>query len=245
MDTPGLADRILGYLPLLAKGAGVTIGVSAFSIFLGFVVGALLLAASLRYGRAGVHLTPVQKFNGWAVSVYVSFFRGTPLLVQLLMLFYLPTAFGINLPPLPAAIIAMGLNSAAFQCEILRAGLSAVPNGQLDASLSFGLSRRDTFRFIQLPQITRAVWPAVISEAIDVLKSSAVISVIAVAELTRAGRQIVASNYRPLEVYLTMGAFYLVITGAIFVLGTWMGIWMLSDSKSNRRVRRSLASRRT
>ena len=243
MDTPGLAERILGYLPLLAKGAGVTVGVSAFSILLGFVLGALLLAASLRYGRAGVHLTPIQKFNGWAV--YVSFFRGTPLLVQLLMLFYLPTAFGINLPPLPAAIIAMGFNSAAFQCEILRAGLSAVPNGQLDASLSFGLSRRDTFRFIQLPQITRAVWPAVISEAIDVLKSSAVISVIAVAELTRAGRQIVASNFRPLEVYLTMGAFYLAITGAIFVLGTWMGIWMLSDSKANRRVRRSLASRRT
>jgi polar amino acid transport system permease protein len=142
--------------------------------------------------------------------------------VQLLMLFYLPSAYGIDLPPLLVAIAALGLNSAAFQCEILRAGLVAVPAGQIEAAASFGISPSRIFRHVQLPQLARAVWPAVVSEGIDVVKSSAIVSVISVADLARGGRQIVASNFRPLEVYLSVGACYLLMTGAVLLLGSWL-----------------------
>ncbi len=212
MTAAAFYERLLAYLPVLMNGAAMTLIVMAVAIVCGFILGACLLALTMR--------------DGWLARVlrlYISFFRGTPLLVQLLMLFYLPNAFGLDLPPLLVAILAMSLNSSAFQSEILRAGLAAVPKGQLEAASIFGLSPQQTFRYVQLPQVARAVWPAVVSEAIDVVKNSAIISVIAVPDLARAGRQIVAANYRALEVYLTVGVSYLLITGAIFIIGSWLG----------------------
>ena len=125
-DTPALIERLAGYAPQLANGAATTLGVSLLAIALGFLLGAALLGISLRPGLLGLR----QR----AVALYVSFFRGTPLLVQLLMLFYLPSSMGIDLPPPLAALLALGLNSAAFQCEILRAGLAAIPHGQIEAA---------------------------------------------------------------------------------------------------------------
>ncbi|MEI2415088.1 amino acid ABC transporter permease [Orrella sp. JC864] len=215
MNAATLAERLSAYLPVLLHGAGMTLLVSAAAILIGFALGAALLGLSLSGAGRGLARA--------AVAAYVSFFRGTPLLVQLLMAFYLPSAFGLDLPPLLVAIAVMGLNSAAFQCEILRAGLAAVPAGQIEAALSFGIAPRRVFRHVQLPQMARAVWPAVISEAIDVVKNSAIVSVIAVAELARGARQIAAANFRALEVYLAAGLTYLVLTGAIFLLGAWLG----------------------
>jgi polar amino acid transport system permease protein len=206
MDT-SLLSRLAGYAPVLGQGMLTTLWVSALAIVLGFVGGALLLGLSQPGGRVGV-------LRG-AVALYVSFFRGTPLLVQLLMLFYLPGAMGLDLPPALAALLALGLNSAAFQCEILRAGLAAIPPGQLEAARVYGLSGRQVFRHIQLPQIARTVWPAVVSEAIDVLKGSAIVSVIAVTDLARTGRQIVAGNFRPLEVYVSVALCYLLLSALI------------------------------
>ena len=215
MNAASFNERLLAYLPVLLHGASMTLIVAAAAIVIGFVLGAVLLGLSLH--RRGSGLLPR------GVALYVSFFRGTPLLVQLLMLFYLPSAFGVDIPPLLVAILAMSLNSGAFQSEILRAGLAAVPRGQIEAAAIFGLSSRQVFRYLQLPQVARAVWPAVVSEAIDVVKNSSIVSVIAVAELARGGRQIVAANFRPLEVYMTVGVSYLLMTGAIFALGTWLG----------------------
>ena len=210
IDNP-LATRLFGYLPLLAKGATTTLGLSLMAIVCGFILGAVLLGISLRPGRLGV--------RQGAVALYVSFFRGTPLLVQLLMLFYLPSALGIDLPPPLAALMALSLNSAAFQCEILRAGLVAIPHGQIEAAQVFGLMPRQIFSQIQLPQIAVAVWPTLVSEAIDVLKGSAIISVIAVTDLARTGRQIVAGNFRPLEVYLAVAFSYFLLALLIIAAG--------------------------
>lgn len=210
-DTPALIERLAGYAPQLANGAATTLGVSLLAIALGFLLGAALLGISLRPGLLGLR----QR----AVALYVSFFRGTPLLVQLLMLFYLPSSMGIDLPPPLAALLALGLNSAAFQCEILRAGLAAIPHGQIEAAKVFGLTPRQTFRQIQLPQIAVAVWPTLVSEAIDVLKGSAIISVIAVTDLARVGRQIVAGNFRPLEVYLAVALSYLLLALLLVAAG--------------------------
>ncbi len=225
MTATALYERLLAYLPVLINGATMTLIVMAVAIVSGFVLGACLLALTVR--------------DGWLsriLRLYISFFRGTPLLVQLLMLFYLPNAFGLDMPPLLVAILAMSLNSSAFQSEILRAGLASVPKGQLEAASIFGLSVQQTFRYIQLPQVARAVWPAVVSEAIDVIKNSAIISVIAVPDLARAGRQIVAANYRALEVYLTVGAFYLFITGVIFILGSWLGSRLAKNRRASRAI---------
>lgn len=215
MNAEGLAERLATYLPLMLHGAGTTLLVSALAIVLGLLGGAVLLGlAQLRHGRGPL---------AWAAAIYVSFMRGTPLLVQLLMAFYLPSALGLDLPPLAVAIVVMGLNSAAFQCEILRAGLAGIPPGQLEAAHSFGMGQRAVFRHVQLPQLARAVWPAMVSEAMDVVKNSAIVSVIAVADLARVTRQIFAANFRPLEVFLSAGVVYLVLTGAVFALGTWLG----------------------
>lgn len=224
MNAEGLLERLGAYAPLMAQGAGMTMLVSALAIVLGLVLGSALLGlAQANRGRGPL---------AWAVAVYVSFFRGTPLLVQLLMAFYLPSAFGLDLPPLLVAIAVMSLNSAAFQSEILRAGLAAIPAGQLEAAYCFGFSQRQVFWQIQLPQLARRVWPAVVSEGMDVVKNSAIVSVIAVADLARVTRQIFAANFRPLEVFLSAGFFYLLMTGAVFALGTWLGKRMLAPKLS-------------
>lgn len=223
-DTLSLIERLVGYAPQLATGAATTLGVSMLAIALGFALGAALLGISLRPALLGL--------NQRAVALYVSFFRGTPLLVQLLMLFYLPSALGIDLPPILAALLALGLNSAAFQCEILRAGLAAIPHGQIEAAKIFGLTPRQTFRQIELPQIAVAVWPALVSEAVDVLKGSAIISVIAVTDLARVGRQLVAGNYRPLEVYLVMALTYLLLALLIVGIG-----WAVRQHLNGRRFK--------
>jgi polar amino acid transport system permease protein len=237
MNAPTLAERLAAYLPVLLHGAGYTVMVSLVAILAGFLLGAALLGMSQARGGRGV-LSAL-------VALYVSFFRGTPLLVQLLMMFYLPSAAGMDLPPLLVAMLAMGLNSAAFQCEILRAGLVAVPAGQVEAALSFGIAPRHVFHYVQLPQLARAVWPAVVSEAIDVVKNSAIVSVIAVSDLARAARQIVAGNYRPLEVYITTGLSYLVMTALILALGAWMGARLRTGRRASAGVTTRVAINKT
>lgn len=143
------------------------------------------------------------------------------------------------------AILVMSMNSGAFQSEILRAGLAAVPRGQIEAGAIFGLSRQQVFRYVQLPQVARAVWPAVVSEAIDVVKNSSIVSVIAVAELARAGRQIASANFRPLEVYLSVGALYLLMTGVIFVLGSWLGRRLGQGRRASAAVMNRMAINKT
>lgn len=225
MNADSLLERLLAYFPAMAQGASMTLLVSSFAIVAGMLWGAALLGISLTNGGRGSLKS--------LVSVYVSFFRGTPLLVQFLMAFYLPSSFGWDFPPLLVAIVVMALNSAAFQSEILRAGLAAIPAGQLEAAYSFGMTQRQVFWKIQLPQLARTVWPAVVSEAMDVVKNSAIISVIAVADIARVTRQIFAANYRPLEVFLSSGVVYLILTGAVFALGTWIGHRMRNPKPRN------------
>ncbi|GHU02994.1 ABC transporter permease [Betaproteobacteria bacterium] len=210
MTETALLVRLTGYLPMLARGAATTFWISFLAILLGFALGTSLLGLTATRRRFSL--------ISQVASLYLSFFRGTPLLVQLLMLFFLPTVAGVELPPLLAAILALGLNSAAFQCEILRAGLAAIPPGQIEAARCFGFNDRKIFRWILLPQIARAVWPALTSEAIDVVKGSAIVSVIAVTDLSRAGRQLASSSFRPLEVFLLVGVVYLALTTLILLL---------------------------
>lgn len=227
MDFVSLTQRLVAMTPALLQGAWMTLAISLAAIVLGFVGGATLLGLRQSLGR----------LSAFAVATYVSFFRGTPLLVQLLMMFYLPSAAGVELSPVFAAVTAMALNSSAFQCEILRAGRAAIAPGQIEAARTFGLDARKIFFFIELPQILRAVWPAIVSEAVDVLKGSAIVSVIAVTELARAGRQVAATTYRPLEAYMAVAATYLVLTLTI----QWIGR-VLQRRRTERRPAAALAT---
>jgi polar amino acid transport system permease protein len=203
---------ILKSLPLLLKGAGTTLWVSAVSLGIGFLlaVGICLLRLSHRPGprRAG--------------TLYISFFRGVPLLVQLLLVFYLLPFIGIDVPPLVAAIAALALCTAAYMAEILRGGFLGVPGGQLEAARLLGFRPSQVLWRIRVPLALRLTMPALVNECTMILKASSLISVVGVAELTRVSQNIVATSYRPLEIYLAGGVLYLVLCLALSGLGLWL-----------------------
>ena len=178
-----------------------TIGVSATSIVIGLVLG-LLLALGL------VSRSPVLRALS---AAYRSFWRGTPILVQLLMLFYLLPRIGLEVAPLVAAVIALALNTTAFQGEIYRAGLAAIPSGQVEAARMLGIGRWRARLAIELPQMFRLVLPALINETIAIVKASSLVSVIGVTELMRRSQQLASITFKPLDVYLAAGAIYLLI----------------------------------
>jgi polar amino acid transport system permease protein len=154
-----------------------------------------------------------------AGTVYVSFFRGVPMLVQLLLFYYFLPSVGLDLPALVAAVGTLALCTAAYQAEILRGGFLAVPRGEVEAARVLGLSAWKTLLRIQLPLAVRATLPSLINEMIMLLKASSLISVVGVAELTRTSQNIAASTFRPLEIYVAAGAIYFVINGVLALGG--------------------------
>ena len=192
-----------------AQAAGVTLAVSLAGIAIGFVIGAAVCIARVSGGR----------WLSGLGAVYVSVFRGVPLLVQLLFIYYFMAEFGLDVPALVAAIGGLGLASAAYQAEILRGALNAVPHGQGEAATAFGFSRFDTWRRILLPQAVRISVPPLISDFILLLKASSLVSVVGIAELTRASMSVASSTYHPLEAYVGGGLFYLAINLCLAALG--------------------------
>ncbi|MGE6689906.1 amino acid ABC transporter permease [Stutzerimonas stutzeri] len=202
-------DRFALYWPALLDGALTTLWLCLAGMLLGFVLGVLIYLLGSSRSRGCVAFA----------RVYVSFFRGTPMLAQLLLLFYLPAGLGMDVPALVAAGLALALNTAAYQSQILRSGFAAIPAGQLEAAAVFSIGRWRTLLHIQLPQVVRLTLPALISELIDVIKVSAVVSVISITDLMRVSQQLVSQTYRPLEVYLVAALFYLALTSLLALLG--------------------------
>src|SRR5205809_6297090 len=147
----------------------------------------------------------------------MSVMRGTPLFIQILMVFYVLPAVGLDIPRFFAGVIALSLNSGAYVTEIIRGGLSAIPRGQLDAARAMGMSRSLVWRHVVLPQVLMLVLPPLAIEFTSLLKASALLSVIAVVELTRTAQQIIAATFRPIELWLATGALYFVMC---FLLGS-------------------------
>lgn len=203
-------DAVLHALPYLLRGAVTTVSLSLVGIALGLVIGTAVCVARVSGQGAAAR----------AGALYVSFFRGVPLLVQLLLIYYLLPVIGINVPALAAAIAGLSLASGAYQAEILRGALQAVPRGQTEAALAFGFAPGDTWRRILLPQALRMALPPLVSEFILLLKASSLISVVGIAELTRVSMNIASSTYRPLEAYAAAGALYLAINLCLAGLGT-------------------------
>lgn len=186
---------------LMLKAAGFTVTISAASIAIGLLLGIVICAAKL---------SP----NFWLrapATVFVSFFRGVPLLVQLLLIYNLLPTLGIAVPSVVAALIGLSLCTAAYQAENLRGGFTSVPRGLLEAADMAGLSPWQQFRRIRAPLALRLTVPALVNEAILILKASSLISIVGVVELTRMAQNLSASTYRPLLFYSVAGALYLAI----------------------------------
>jgi polar amino acid transport system permease protein len=194
-------EVILHSFGYLTQAAGVTVAVSFAGIVIGFAIGALVCVARLSR-------KPALKRLG---AAYVSVFRGVPLLVQLLFIYYFLAEFGLDVPAIVAAIGGLALSSAAYQAEILRGALNAVPKGQAEAAVALGYTGVQVWRRVLLPQALRISIPPLINEFILLLKASSLVSVVGIAELTRVSMNIASLTYRPLEAYVGGGLFYLAI----------------------------------
>lgn len=203
---------VLDNLPAMFAGAGVTLGVALASIAAGLVIGMGVCLC-----RISGH--PVLR---GAARVYISVLRGVPILVLLLLVFYMLPLVGLEAPPLLAAIAALSLNSGAFQAEIYRGGFASIAPGQAEAARALGLGEGRILGRIMVPQVLWLVLPALVGELIVLLKNTSLISVIAVTELMRASQQLVSKTYRPTEIYLAAALFYIVMNLALAGLGTWV-----------------------
>ncbi|WP_462348171.1 amino acid ABC transporter permease [Dialister invisus] len=193
-------------LPILLMGAGVTIEITAFSVAIGFFIG-------LFVGIARISQFKILRIMA---AVYADCIRGTPLLVQIFLIYFaLPMAIGQRVEPFIAAVAACGINSGAYVSEIFRAGIQAIDVGQMEAGRSLGLTWWQTMRFIILPQAFKNILPPLGNEFIAMLKDSSLVSVIGFEELTRRGQLIIAQTYGSFEIWMTVAVLYLIMTMAI------------------------------
>lgn len=191
---------IASILPDLAGGLLTTLEISATSFAMGLSLAVLL--------------APVRTFAPKPLSLiarsYVETFRGTPLLVQLLLIYFGLPSVGVKLDAYTACVLAIGLNSAAYQAEILRGAMKGIPETQFLAAESLGMSAVQAYRYVVLPQALRVAIPALVNEFVTLVKESSLASVIGVVELTRRGEYLVAYTFRALEVYIAVALIYFV-----------------------------------
>ena len=196
-------DLVVNSFPLLLVGAGVTIKITALSVALGVVIG--LFVGIARISRI--------KLLRVLAAIYVDFFRGTPLLVQIFLVYFaLPVITGQRVDPFVAAIGSCGINSGAYVAEIFRAGIQSIDKGQMEAGRSLGMTWVQTMRYIIVPQAFKRVIPPLGNEFIALLKDSSLVSVIGFEELTRRGQLIIAKTYGSLEIWLSVAVIYLART---------------------------------
>jgi polar amino acid transport system permease protein len=212
-----LIELFTRYSSQLWAGTVITVQITLVGLALGFLIG--LPAALLRVYA----IRPLK----WLAVAYVELFRGTPVLVQLFIVYYGLPDLGITFDRLTAAYIAMGLNSGAYQAEYLRGALQAIGSGQMRAARAIGMTRMQAIRYIILPQALRLVIPAWSNEPVALMKTSAVAFIIAVPDVMTRARTIAARTYDPMTAYLGVGIIYIVLVALL----------MFSLQQLERRVR--------
>ena len=194
-------EKILTMIYPLAEGSIVTIQLFAITLLLSLPLGLLLALARIS------KIKPLGKF----VEVYNWIMRGTPLMLQLLFVYFALPTFGILLPDVVAAVLAFVLNYAAYFAEIFRAGIQSVDRGQYEAAKSLGMSYGQTMRRIVLPQMVRHILPPMSNETITLVKDTSLIYVLALNDLLRAARNIVQREFT-VTPFIVAAAFYLIMT---------------------------------
>ncbi|WP_302491241.1 amino acid ABC transporter permease [Megasphaera sp.] len=210
-------------LPLLLAGAGVTIEITAIAVGLGFIFGLITSVCRL----SGVKILQV------IAVCYVNIIRGTPMLVQIFLIYFaLPMVIGERINPFVAAVAACSINSGAYVSEIFRAGIQSVDKGQMEAGRSLGLSWMQTMRYVIMPQAFKHVIPPLGNEFISMTKETSLVSVIGFEELTRRGQLIIAKTYGSFEIWLTVAAIYLVMTLTIARLVSYLERRFATDDRN-------------
>ena len=196
-------ELIQSAVPLLLSGAAITIEITALSVFFGMLIGVI------------VSLMRISDFKilRWLSYVYVDFIRGTPLLIQIFLVYFaLPTIIGHRVDAFFAAISACSINSGAYVAEVFRGGIQSIDIGQMEAGRSLGMTWWQTMRYVILPQAFKRIIPPLGNEFIAMLKDSSLVSVIGFEELTRRGQLIIARTYASFEIWMAVAIIYLILT---------------------------------
>lgn len=204
--------NILEYLqiaiPQLAEGLLITFKVSFICLGIGLLIGFPAALARV-YG---------PKWLRWIVTGYIEILRGTPVLVQLFLIYYGLPQFGITLSAFQSAYLALGLNSSAYQAEYFRGAIQAISGGQMMAARSIGMGRIQAIRHVIIPQAFRFAIPAWSNEAVAMIKISSIVYLIAVPEMLYVAKELMAKYFNPFQTYFTVGAVYLLVIGLMTIL---------------------------
>lgn len=195
-------DLFIQTMPFLLQGLKTTLGLTLLSMVFGIVLG--LVIALFRIGRSPL-------LRGLS-SLYVDTLRGTPLLLQILIVYYVFPGFGLKLDAFTSGIVALSFNSAAYISEIFRAGIESISFGQFEAANSLGMNYFQTMRHVILPQTIRRVIPPITNEIVALLKDTSLVMITGIAELTYKSKQIASATANVLTPYLAAGLIYLIIT---------------------------------
>ena len=187
--------------PLLLKGTWITVQLSLTATLLGVCV-AVVCAWAKTSGPAALR---------WIVQAYIELIRNTPFLVQLFFFFFALPAFGLRWSPYTAALVAMVVNLGAYATEILRAGIESIPKGQVEAGLALSLRPHQVFRLVILKPALRAIFPALSSQFILLMLTSAVVSVISADDLTSVAANLQSQTFRSFEIYIVVTLIYLAL----------------------------------
>jgi polar amino acid transport system permease protein len=199
-------------IPLLAHGTVVTLKISLVAGVLACIIGFTLGLAALSHVRA----------LRWIIAAYVDFVRGTPLLIQVFLVFFALPVVGIRFDEIWAGIIALAFNTSAYIAETVRGGVGSVERGQTEAAKSIGMFRWQILTYILLPQALRPMVPPLTNELISMTKNTSLLSVISVYELTRAGQAIISVHFVPFEIYLLLALYYYALIKALSYLSRWV-----------------------
>ncbi len=188
-------------IPLLARGTLVTLQISLVAGVLACILGFTLGLAALSHVR----------LLRWIISAYVDFVRGTPLLIQVFLVFFALPVIGIRFDEIWAGIVALAFNTSAYIAETVRGGVGSIERGQTEAARSIGMIHPQILAYILLPQALRPIVPPLTNELISMTKNTSLLSVISVYELTRAGQAIISVHFVPFEIYLLLAIYYYVL----------------------------------
>lgn len=203
-------SQIVPYIPFILEGIWVTLQFVIISIIFGFILGT---------GLALCKISKIKALN-WFGDAYTSIFRGTPLILQLMIIYFaIPQLTGYDISPFLSAILAFGLNSSAYVSEIIRAGIQAVDKGQTEAAQALGVPYRLMMKDIILPQALKNILPALMNEFITLTKESAIVSTIGYLDLMRRAQVVGADIYRNFEPLIFVGVIYWLLVMVLTIIG--------------------------
>ncbi|AJX15423.1 ABC transporter permease [Burkholderia ubonensis] len=210
-------------LPVLAQGAVLTVKFAVLSMVFGLMGAVVLAMMGIRQSdgiTSGFERVVVNTLAALA-RAYVSVMRGTPLLVQIFVIYYGLPSLGISLDPTPAGVIALSANVAAYMSESMRGAINGIHRGQWLAAYSLGLSWGQTLRYVIGPQALRIAVPSLSNSLISLIKDTSLVSVITVTELLRSAQEVIAATYQPLPLYLAAAAVYWVLCQILEWVQRW------------------------